>query len=205
MAPDGDEDELGKLDPQDPRGGERELDPHDPRQRERELKEVRRSFTDVSRRLGTLGQRQRFATVHPVAGEPPAPDGAGGDEAGQLPIAVATFPELPTVEVKSKRPRVLLAALALGLIFTAGLLLGRTLDRGGPAPTSASPTPSTIIKQVTKTLTPPSCLAAVEHADQSIDFLVRRIRDQRFLDTLDSFVKDSRACQRAGSTAAGAG
>ena len=203
MAPDGDEDELGKLVPQDPRGGERELDRQDPRRRERELNEVRRSFTDVSRRLGTLGQRQRFATVHPVAAKP---GGAGGDEAGQLPIAVATFPELPTVEVKSKRrPRVLLAALALGLIFTAGLLLGRTLDRGRPATTSASPTPSTIIKQVTKTLTPPSCLAAVEHADQSIDFLVRRIRDQRFLDTLDSFVKDSRACHRAGSTAAGAG
>ena len=234
MAPDGDE--RDELRPQDPRQRERdELEPEDPRQRERdeprpqdpvqrerELEEVRRSFTAVGRRLGTLGQRQRFATVLPVANRPAAPDdaadgtgpgadanGTGADadadtdtgEAGRAPALPVAALQLPTVEPQlRRRPRWLVAVLALGLIFTVGLLLGRTLDRSRPVASRATPAPSTIIKTIPRTATPPSCLAAVRQADRSIDYLVRKIRDQRLRDTLESFTKESRACQRAGTT-----
>jgi len=209
-----------ELEPQDP-----ELEPQDPGQRERELEEVRRSFTEVGRRLGTLGQQHRFATVLPVATRPGAPgdsaddtgaDDTGADdtradadtdEAGRAPALPGAALQLPTVEPPPRRrPRWPVAALALGLIFTVGLLLGRTLDRSSPAASRATPVPSsTIAKTVPRTVTPPSCLAAVLQADQSIDYLVRKVRDQRLRDTLNSFTKESRACQRAGPTAASSG
>ena len=219
MAPDGDEHE--ELEPQDPPQHEHdELEPQDPGQRERELEEVRRSFTEVGRRLGTLGQQHRFATVLPVATRPGAPgdsaDDTGADdtgaeadtdEAGRAPALPGAALQLPTVEPPPRRrPRWPVAALALGLIFTVGLLLGRTLDRSSPAASRATPVPSsTIAKTVPRTVTPPSCLAAVLQADQSIDYLVRKVRDQRLRDTLNSFTKESRACQRAGPTAASSG
>ena len=168
----------------------------DPGQRERELQEVRRSFTAVGRRLGTLGQQQRFATVTPVSGRPATPDqldGVGRDP--DLPAAV----RLPDVEAVPHRSRWPVAAAAVGLvlIFAVGLLLGRGIERDRPAVRPAASVQPTVTTAV-KTVVPPSCVSAVDNANRTIESLVsNRPRDQLFKTRLDAFQTDSRSCRNA--------
>jgi hypothetical protein len=175
-------------------------EPEDPDQRERELAEVRRSFTAVGRRLGTLGQQQRFATVTPASTRPTSPHAL--DDAGQDPGAPAAL-HLPPVEAPAHRSRWPLAAAALGLalIFAVGLLLGRGIGRDRPTASAAVPVaaqPTVTATTVVKSAVPPSCLSAVDNADHTIDLLVRNLpRDQQFRTKLDAFQTDSRSCRNA--------
>src|SRR6266571_5922521 len=122
-------------------------DPVDRERRKREVEEVRRSFTAVGRRLGTLGQQRRFSTVNPVAVQPEARS-AKADPAPPAPPAAL---ELPTVQPVPRRPTWPLAAVVLGLIFAVGVLLGRGIGDARPAPASRA-TPATITRTVTRSV-----------------------------------------------------
>jgi hypothetical protein len=52
---------------------------------------------------------------------------------------------------------------------------------------------------------PESCVAAVEHANRTIHWLVIKVRDRRLKDSLKSFTDESRACQQASPEAASVG
>jgi hypothetical protein len=119
----------------------------------------------------------------------PTPDarGAGG-----------TRPELPPVSEPARRFGRLWAALALAGLLVLGIGLGRVLDGGeavaaGAAPAPASAGPPTVVTVPAQA--PESCLTALHRSDATIVLLVHGVRDRRLADTLQSYMRASKACR----------
>ena len=153
----------------------------------RELEEVRRSFTEIGTRTGSLFEpaRQREAPeaeheepaehVKPTVGAPPA---------GR---------RMPSWAV----PAVLLLALMCLLV---GGGLGYLLHSPAPSPESI-PTviTQTVIRTETKPVAPRACLEAARRGDEAMDLLVRNVRDRRLAAALKAYTTASQACRREAS------
>ena len=166
---------------------------HREEQQQQELEEIRRNFTAMGARMGSLFEPAELDEPEPAA--PP--------ERKALP-APSPAPALP-----AGRPRWWWAA-ALVLLFVAGTAFGYLLpksDGGGDSPPPTQPTtatrvqasspPATLIR--TRTSVPDVCLDAAKLADEVISRLNRNIRDNRLAEMLRDYTIASQACRREAS------
>jgi hypothetical protein len=166
----------------------------DNEQRRRELEEIRRSFTEIGIRMGSLfepAQPDKNGAAdsrEPGSGEA---DSHQADSHQAEPPAVAPAPasrQIPSWTVA--------AAIALVCLLTGGGV-GYLLHRPAASP-SPAPTPTVVTTTVvqTRTVAAPPCLQAAQRADETIYLLVRNIRDRRLSLALKSYTEASQACRK---------
>lgn len=154
---------------------------HQERQRH-ELEETRRSFAAAGAGIALF--------------EPAQPNGNG--EAHGSPQ-----PEAPTLEpppASRPHPSWTLAAVVALACLLAGGGLGILLRSPTPSP---EPVPTvitqTVVRTQTKPVAPRACLETAQHGDQTMDLLVRHIRDRRLALALKAYTTASQACRREAS------
>jgi len=166
---------------------------HREEQQQQELAEIRRSFTAMGARMGSLFEPAELDEPEPA---PP-------------PERKAPPPPPPAPPLPAGRPRWWWAA-ALVLLFVAGTAFGYLLpksDGGGDSPPPTQPTaatrvqasspPATVIR--TRTSVPDVCLDAAKLADEVISRLNRNQRGNRLALTLRDYTIASQACRREAS------
>jgi hypothetical protein len=164
---------------------------HREEQQQQELDEIRRSFTAMGARMGSL--------FEPL--EPDRPEDKPGFPV--RPVAVPVPAPAPTPPM---RPRWWWVA-ALVLLFAVGTAFGWILPKGDGGSDSPSPTqpttatrvqtsspPATVIR--TRTSVPDVCLDAAKLADEVISRLNRNQRDNRLAEMLRDYTIASQACRR---------
>lgn len=165
-------------------GGREQRESHE-EQRRRELEEIRDSFRQIGIRMGSLF-------------EPPQEQRNGAADAKEL---VPQTPELPAPQ-PAESPRRIPSWALPALIAVACLLLGGGLGYllRSPAPV---PIPTvvtqTVVRAVTKPVSPPACLEAARRGDEAIDLLVKNVRDRRLASALKAYARASQACRREAS------
>jgi hypothetical protein len=171
-------------------------DASDHEQQRRELEEIRRQFTEVSKRTGSAFEpaspdehRER-----PLALAPPTapPDTRPAPPDGQPPS-----PDWPT------RPRWHWLA-AVALLFVVGIGFGYALRAGTngspPPPSTARPPVNTQPQQpqaVPKV--PEACLEMARRGDEAIHLLTVNDRSRRLALALRAYTLASQACRKAAS------
>jgi hypothetical protein len=161
-------------------------DTGDREQPQRELEEIRRKFTEVGARLvpafepPTPADRERPPALAPPAPPPAQP----ARPRWQWPVAAA-------------------------LVFVVGTGLGYLLPRPGagaqPAPPSTKPPATTLAAPQTTTppppsaVVPPACLETARKGDQTINLLVRNVRNRRLAEVLKAYTLASQACRKEAS------
>ena len=164
---------------------------HREEQQQQELAEIRRSFTAMGARMGSLFEPAELDEPEPA---PPS-------ERRALPAPPPAPPLL------AGRPRWWWTA-ALTLLFLIGGLFGYLLRGDGgsappPSPGTAAPpvaekaTPETVIR--TKTSVPEACLDTAELGDEVIARLNRNQRDNRLFLALRDYTIASQACRKEAS------
>jgi hypothetical protein len=151
-------------------------------QRRRELEEIRRSFTEIGVRMGSLF-------------EPAQQDRDGAAEAQE-----AQEPAVVPAPAGRRTPSWTVAAVIALVCLLAGGGLGYLLHR--PAAAAApEPIPTAITSVVVQTrpVAPPACLQAAQRGDETIDLLVRNIRDRRLSLALKSYTTASQTCRKEAS------
>ena len=163
-------------------------DASDREQQHRELEEIRRKFTEMGDRMGSLFE--------------PAP----GDDEDQDEDGWST-PALPAPDhaEPSTRPPSWQVAASVGLVFLLGAGFGYLLPRSGagaqPAtsPPSASALTAPQISTVTRTVVPRACLEAARRGDKAIHLLTINVRDRRLAEALRAYTRASQACREEAS------
>jgi hypothetical protein len=155
---------------------------HQERQR-RELEEIRRSFTEIGARMGSLFEPARQREAQEAENEEPAEP---------VKLTVGAPPRnrrVPSWAV----PAVLLLALMCLLV---GGGLGYLLH--SPPAASSPPTATIVIRTVPATgqAARSACLEATQRADEAMDLMVRNIRDRRLALALKAYTTASQACRR---------
>jgi hypothetical protein len=170
-------------------------DNHDNReeQQRRELEEIRNSFTKVGIRMGSLFE---------PAGDSDEPDEVQG----------SLFPELESADAGHREPKALAprprperqvprwaASAVIALVcLLAGSGLGYLLHSPAPGP---APDPIVVTHTVPKLkiVSPPACLETAKRGDQSMDLLLRNVRDRRLSLALKAYTVASQACRKEAS------
>jgi hypothetical protein len=154
----------------------------------RELEEIRRKFTEVGARLVP-------------AFEPPTPA-----DREQPPHAL---PPAPPLDQPARPGWQWLVAAAL--VFVLGTGLGYLLPRPGagaqPVPPSTQPPATTLVAPRTTTppppppsaVVPPACLETARRGDETINLLVRNVRNRRLAEVLKAYTLASQACRKEAS------
>jgi hypothetical protein len=163
----------------------------------RELEEIRRKFTEMGARVGSLfepaPEEDPAADAHPTtpALPPPAPAPA------PVPVAGPGAGGLSRV----------VAAVAVAVALLVGVGLGYLLPRSSaqraasaapPPPGTQAPTTSTQAARVV-TRVPPSCLETARKGDLTIHLYTINVRDRRLVEALKAYTLASQACRREAS------
>jgi hypothetical protein len=77
-----------------------------------------------------------------------------------------------------------------------GILLRSPTPSPEPVPTVIT---QTVVRTQTKPVAPRACLETAQHGDQTMDLLVRHIRDRRLALALKAYTTASQACRREAS------
>jgi hypothetical protein len=179
-----------------PEGATMATDASDRERQRRELEEIRRKFTEMGARVGSLF-------------EPAPPDDQEEDIRPVRPALAA--PEQREQPAPAGQSRLMVAAVAVALLVGTGL--GYALPRssaqraasaaqpaaGGPASTP-TPTVSTLAAQPrTVTSVPPACLEAARKGDLTIHLYTINVRDRRLVEALKAYTLASQACRKEAS------
>jgi hypothetical protein len=163
-------------------------DASDREQQRRELEEIRRKFTEVGARVGSLF-------------EPARPDDQDEDVRPTRPALPA-----PQQAVPGPRPSRLAVAAAVVVALLVGVGLGYLLPHQRPQTRAAPPPPatsspfSTLAAQPrTVTSVPEVCLEAARKGDLTIHLYTIKIRDRRLVEALRAYTLASQACRREAS------
>jgi hypothetical protein len=153
----------------------------------RELEQIRRSFTQIGTRMGSLFEPAQEREAQQAEHQQPAEPGTRTVEAPPAGRRVPSW-RVPAVVV-----------LAL-LCLLVGGGLGFLLRGPAPAPvTIPTVVTRTVVRTETKPVAPPACLATAQRGDEVIDLLVRNIRDRRLTIALKAYTTASQACRREAS------
>jgi hypothetical protein len=172
-----------------PGGATMATDASDREQQQRELEEIRRKFTEMGARVGSLF-------------EPVPPDDQHEDVRPTRPALPA-----PQQAVPGSRPSQLVVAAAV-VVLLVGVGLGWLLPHpqaappAAASPTTASPaaTPTSASAQPrVRTVVPASCLEAARKGDLTIHYLTINVRDRRLVQALKDYTLASQACRREAS------
>jgi hypothetical protein len=147
----------------------------------RELEEIRRSFTEIGTRMGSVF-------------EPAPPE----KEEGEQPEPEEVRALLPPPPAERQAPRWTVPAVMALVCLLAGGGLGYLLH--SPAP--LQPPTSTVITSVVprpKLVSPPACIETARRGDEAIDLLIRNIRDRRLSSALKAYTEASQACRKEAS------
>jgi hypothetical protein len=153
----------------------------------RELEEVRRSFTEVGTRMGSLFEPAQQRQAQQAEHEPPAE------------------PAKPVVASPRARWRVpswaLPAVLALVCLLVGGGIGSLLHLPAGPArPASTAVVSATTIQPPPgRIVVPAACLETARRADILVDLYTRNIRDNRLTLALKSYTLASQACRKEAS------
>jgi hypothetical protein len=154
----------------------------DPEERQRrELEEARRSFAEIGTRVGSLfepaQQREAWEGEHQ---EPAGP----------------VKPALEAAPAGRRVPSWAVPAVLVLVCLLVGGGLGYLLHH--PAAATAQPPVSTVIRTAPqiKEVAPSACLQTAQRADETIDLLVRNVRDRRLSSALKAYTEASQACRK---------
>jgi hypothetical protein len=180
-------------------------EPQQDEQQQRELAEIRRSFTEIGIRMGSL-----FEPASPNDG-----DDRGGRPARPAPADAIPIPVPPPAGrlnwalALKRRPNWALAlVMACCLLVGGGLgyLLHRPTDGTNQpseslfAPPLTQPAPTSAPTSAPPTTVPPSaCLRTAQRGDELIDLLTKNIRDHRLSLALKAYTEASQACRKEAS------
>jgi hypothetical protein len=162
----------------------------------RELEEIRRKFTEMGARVGSLFEPGPDDDHHPQ-------DPQDTREA----VPASTAPGRPGSPAPAAVSR-LLAVAAVVVALLVGTGLGYVLPRAGatsppraPAATSTpAPTVSSLAAQPrSRTVVPPSCLETARKGDLTIHLYTINVRDRRLVQALKAYTLASQACRREAS------
>jgi hypothetical protein len=166
-------------------------------QQRRELEEIRDSFRQIGIRMGSLfepAQDEAAASAEPQEAQ------AGAQEAQKAGPESPERPQLPAPAPRRRTPGLaLLAALAFAFLLVGGGI-GYLLHR--PSAAVLEPAAPTVITRTVvrdKPVAPRSCLETARRADETMDMLVRNVRDQRLALALKAYTVASQACRREAS------
>jgi hypothetical protein len=170
----------------------------------RELEEIRRKFTEMGARVGSLfepaPEEGPAADAHPTTPALPPPPPVPAPTPMPLPVPVAGPGGLSRV----------LVAVAVAVALLVGVGLGYALPhQRARAPTAAqraaAPPPvgtrapaSTQAPRVA-TRVPPSCLETARKGDLTIHLYTINVRDRRLVEALKAYTLASQACRREAS------
>jgi hypothetical protein len=158
-----------------------------PERQRRELEEVRRSFTEIGTRMGSLfepaQERQAQQAEHEQPAEPAKPVVASPRAGRRVPGWA-----LPAV----------LALVCLLAGGGLGFLLHRPAGPARPASTAVV-SATTIQLPPGRIVVPAACLETARRADQMIDLYTRNIRDSRLTLALKAYTLASQACRKDAS------
>ncbi|HZD72175.1 MAG TPA: hypothetical protein VFA45_25635 [Actinomycetes bacterium] len=164
-------------------------------QRRRELEEIRDSFRQIGIRMGSLfepAQERSSGTGEAQASGPQ--EAEPGPAEGQA--------HAPALGPRPRRRALSWAApAAIALVcLLAGGGLGYYLH-GPPASPELTPTviTQTVVRTETKPVAPRACLEAARRGDESIDLLLRNVRDRRLSLALKAYTTASQACRQEAS------
>jgi hypothetical protein len=150
----------------------------------RELEETRRSFAEVGAGIPAF--------------EPAQPNGNGEGHGGPRPEPEA--PARAPSPVSRPRPNWIVAAAIATACPLAGGGVGYLLHSPAPSP---EPVPAvitqTVVRPQTKVVVPRACLDTARHGDETMDLLLRNIRDRRLSWAVKAYAAASQACRREAS------
>jgi hypothetical protein len=164
----------------------------------RELEEIRRKFTEMGARVGSLfepaPEEDPAADAHPTtpALPPPAP--------APVPVPVAG----PGAGGLSR----VVAAVAVAVALLVGVGLGYALPRSSaqraasaapPPPGTQAPASTLAAQPRVVTRVPPSCLEAARKGDVTIHLYTINVRDRRLVQALKAYTLASQACRKEAS------
>jgi hypothetical protein len=165
----------------------------------RELEEIRRKFTEMGARVGSLfepaPEEDPAADAHPTTPALPPPPPAPAP----VPVPVAG----PGAGGLSR----VVAAVAVAVALLVGVGLGYLLPRSSaqraasaapPPPGTQAPTASTRAARVV-TRVPPSCLETARKGDLTIHLYTINVRDRRLVEALKAYTLASQACRKEAS------
>jgi hypothetical protein len=167
----------------------------------RELEEIRRKFTEMGARVGSL--------FDPAPDEDPAPDAHPTTPAlpppppppAPLPVPVPA----PGAGAGGLSRVVVAGAVAVALLVGVGLgyALPHQRARAPTAtpqpPATAAPAPIRAVQTRTVTSVPSSCLEAARKGDLTIHLYTINVRDRRLVEALKAYTLASQACRREAS------
>lgn len=159
-------------------------------QQRRELEEIRRSFAETGRRMGSM--------FEPDQQHDHKTSNGNGTGARPAPAAAAAEPEAAT----RQRPTWVAAAVVALVCLLAGTGLGALLPRSSSRQ-AGPPQTSIVIREVPSQSQPPSkaavaasCLRTAQLADDTIAMLMRNDRSDRFNQTFNAFAAARDACRQ---------
>jgi hypothetical protein len=142
---------------------------------------MRRSFAEIA------------ASISPF--EPAQPNGKGESSRSPQP----KIPTLASPPASRPRPSWAAAAIATACLLAGGglgYLLRSPAPSPEPAPTAIT---QTVVRTKTKPVAPQACLEAARRGDETIDLLLRNIRDRRLSSAVKAYTTASQACRRQAS------
>jgi hypothetical protein len=161
----------------------------------RELEEIRRKFTEMGARVGSLFE--------------PGPDDdhhTHDTQDTREAAPASTAPGRPGSPAPAAVSR-LMAVAAVVVALLVGTGLGYVLPRAGakdaprvPAATSSQAPASTGVGQPgSRTVVPPACLETARKGDLTIHLYTINVRDRRLVQALKAYTLASQACRREAS------
>jgi hypothetical protein len=167
----------------------------------RELEEIRRKFTEMGARVGSLfepaPEEDPAADAHPTTPAPPPPPPPPAPAPAPVPVAGPGAGGLSRV----------VAAVAVAVALLVGVGLGYLLPRSSaqraasaapPLPGTQAPTTSTQAARVV-TRVPPACLETARKGDLTIHLYTINVRDRRLVEALKAYTLASQACRKEAS------
>jgi hypothetical protein len=162
-------------------------------QQRRELEEIRDSFRQIGIRMGSLfepAQDDSAASAEPEHARATAQEAEPGSLERPQPVAQAPRRRGPGWA--------LVAAVALACLLVGGGI-GYLLHR--PAASVEVAAPAVVTRTVVrdKPVAPRACLETARRGDETMDMLVKNIRDRRLSLALKAYTVASQACRREAS------
>jgi hypothetical protein len=168
----------------------------------RELEEIRRSFTEIGTRMGSLFEPAGDSEDESEDAEPTSTSTSTSKSKSTpaLEAPKAATPKAATPPAARQVPSWAVPAVIALVCLLAGTGLGYLLH--SPAAVPLQPTTSTVVTSIvpqTKLVAPPSCLETARRGDETMDLLVRNIRDRRLSLALKAYTMASQACRKEAS------